>query len=784
MKQNGRRVLKLLRKFNDNAILHQYMLTYFIVLFIPLLICCVYYVRMISVISDDDIQERKTELKHAAVLMDTMLDEFSYLGDSLASNKGVNSFKNVTTAFGSPNSYKIYELHTLLPDLYEINQSVFDYYIFFDKSETVINKNIAYTYKDFYKLYLHEEKFKSYGEWYKHMKEDKVTFGLSPMETYCYKSNTSLNMIAYTRPMIYGDYNDKSRIQILFKDTVLETIMPASTANSIQIIKDFKGRTLYYKAKGNPEGVKEEQVKKAVEAVIQKGKELQQQTVFLNNEKYLVLRYDSKKSGLIYYMLQPMRIVNSRSMYCVIALTIFILIGVAVGIVLSYFMSAKSATPINDILKEVSLDTERFQAHQTVFLSLKETFNNLVNTNTDMSRMIENQKPFLKNAFFNRLLYGNFTTEDEASIIANNIGLSYKDKVMSILIFRFNTEIDKIVEGDLKLINSCILSLIEVINEILPDSLYTNLEGNQVVLLMSIDKNRKEYFREETEQMIIKIKEAMPYNVAEKFFVYGGNMVENLTELKESYNNAVYMFQNENGQIENTVIWYINNFTNIPTYPPQDFSLKLMHYVLAGDNEGLHDALEEIIKKYFIDNNLPVYLQHMLLNELQTVLFRIIRRIGTQESEYRLYYNKLEENSNKTLLSQITITLNLYKKICNDIAEKKKLQDASALTSSIASYIDINYGDKNLSLTSVADIFNISEPYLSSIFKQSLGINFSTYMEGVRIDKAKELLKNTKLSIGDISENVGYCSANSFCRAFKRVTGISASEYRKKINVI
>ncbi len=780
MKQNGRRILKLFKKSKEHTILYQFMVTYFIVLFIPLFICSGYYVRMISVIGHDDVQTRKAELKHAAVLVDTMLDEFSYLGDSLASNSGVNSFNRISTAFDGSNSYKVYELHAMLPDLYQINQSIFDYFIYFDKSETVVNRQIAYTYKDFYDLYLHEEKYKSYDVWYRHVKEDKVVYGLSPIEAYLYKGDTSLNMIAYTRPMIYGDYNGKSKIQILFKDTVLETLMPTRADNSIQFIKDFQGRMFYYKAQGEPEEMAEGDVSSAVDTVITNLKNPENQTVLLEKEKYLVIRYTSDKSGLEYYMLQPMVAVNSRSMYSIFVLAVFIFAAVTVGIVLSYYMSKKSATPINDIMKEVSQSTERFKGHQAVFLSLKETFNHLVNTNTNMVRVIESQKPFLRNAFFNRLLYGNFTTEEDASMIAENIGLPHIDRVFGILIFRFNTEIDKIVEDDLKLINSCILSLIEVMKEILPDSLYTNLDGDQVVLLMSIDKKHRESFREEAEQKIIRIKETMPSNVSDQFFVYGGSEVESLTELKDSYNNAVYMFQNERGQIDNIVIWYINNFVNIPSYPPQDFSLKLMHYVMAGDNEGLHDALEEIIKKYFIENNLPVYLQHMLLNELQTVLFRIIRRIGADESEYRNYYNKLEENSNATLLSQITITLNLYQAVCKGVVDKKKLKDTSAVTASIASYIDINYGDKNLSLTSVADIFSISEPYLSSIFKQSLGINFSTYMEGIRIDKAKELLEKTNLSIGEISDHVGYGSANSFCRAFKRVTGISASEYRKK----
>ncbi len=778
--KNQIKSLKRLKKTNSNGILFQYMRTYFVVLFIPLLICSIYYIRIISVISDDDISSRETELRHAAVLVDTMLDEFSYLGDSLASNTSVNSFKRVSTAFGSPNSYKVYELHTALPDLYQINQSIFDYFIFFDKSELVANKQIAYSYKDFYNLYLREERFASYEEWYHSIKTGNVPYGLSPMESYLFKNENTLNMIAYTRPLIYGDNYGKSEIRILFKDTVLETLMPAMGDNNIQYIEDLKSQVLYYRSQNGSETMDSEYVSQAVKTVLEETINKRQQIVILDNVKYLVSHYVSTKSGLTYYMLQPMVAVNSRSIYSLIVLVTFIITAIIVGIILSYFMSLKSVTPINDILKEVSRTTERFEGHQLVFSGLKSTFNHLVNTNSDMTRMIESQKPFLKNTFFSRLLYGNFTTDEEASMIAENIGVNHKGRVFGIIIFCFYTEINKIVEDDLKLINTCILSLLEVMKEILPDSLYTNLDGNQVVLMLSIEEKQKEHYKEEAERKIVRIKEAMPSNVSEKFFVYGGNEVECLTKLKDSYNNASYMFQHEKEQIENTVIWYVNNVVNIPSYPAQDFSIKLMHYVTAGDKEGLHDALEEVIKTYIIENNLPVYLQHMLLNELQTVLFRIIRRIGADEAEYKRYYDKLEENSNAALLSQIRTTLNLYRTVCSDIHDKKQLKDLATITSSIASYIDANYGDCNLSLTSVADIYQISEPYLSLIFKQALGINFSTYMEGVRIDKAKEFLKITNLTVSEIAVNVGYTSANSFCRAFKRVTGINASEYRRK----
>ena len=59
-------------------------------------------------------------------------------------------------------------------------------------------------------------------------------------------------------------------------------------------------------------------------------------------------------------------------------------------------------------------------------------------------------------------------------------------------------------------------------------------------------------------------------------------------------------------------------------------------------------------------------------------------------------------------------------------------------------------------------------------------MNLNRFIRVVRMEKAKELLENTDLTVKDIAEKTGYTSANSFCRAFRRVTGMNTSEYRKK----
>jgi YesN/AraC family two-component response regulator len=93
-------------------------------------------------------------------------------------------------------------------------------------------------------------------------------------------------------------------------------------------------------------------------------------------------------------------------------------------------------------------------------------------------------------------------------------------------------------------------------------------------------------------------------------------------------------------------------------------------------------------------------------------------------------------------------------------------------------YIDEEYINSNLGLALIASKFNISEGYVSTIFKGSMGVNFADYVEKVRIDSACNLLENSNDTINTISEKVGYNSVQSFRRAFKKVKGISPKELR------
>lgn len=84
-----------------------------------------------------------------------------------------------------------------------------------------------------------------------------------------------------------------------------------------------------------------------------------------------------------------------------------------------------------------------------------------------------------------------------------------------------------------------------------------------------------------------------------------------------------------------------------------------------------------------------------------------------------------------------------------------------------------------LRLEDVSSVVGFNATYFSVLFKNETGQNFMDYLTELRINKSKELLCMDKLSVQDVAEQVGYRDLKYFSRLFKKITGVSPSDYRK-----
>ena len=107
-------------------------------------------------------------------------------------------------------------------------------------------------------------------------------------------------------------------------------------------------------------------------------------------------------------------------------------------------------------------------------------------------------------------------------------------------------------------------------------------------------------------------------------------------------------------------------------------------------------------------------------------------------------------------------------------------QATSFIVKKAIAYIEQNYA-KKLSLQEVADFCYVSQWHLLKLINKYAEKSYYDLLNSVRIEKAKELLADPSLKIGDIVDLVGYSDSGHFSRTFKKLTGLSANEYRSRL---
>ena len=104
--------------------------------------------------------------------------------------------------------------------------------------------------------------------------------------------------------------------------------------------------------------------------------------------------------------------------------------------------------------------------------------------------------------------------------------------------------------------------------------------------------------------------------------------------------------------------------------------------------------------------------------------------------------------------------------------------DKSKYVLEAMAYISKHYNEPDISVGTVAQSLNISEGYLSHTFKKETDYTLLGYITRYRIHKAMELLKDCRVKVYEVAEQVGYRDIAYFSATFKKYTGISPSEYQ------
>lgn len=221
------------------------------------------------------------------------------------------------------------------------------------------------------------------------------------------------------------------------------------------------------------------------------------------------------------------------------------------------------------------------------------------------------------------------------------------------------------------------------------------------------------------------------------------------------------------------------------SYKPGDVAVAppfLLHRTVS-ESDGPY---ERIMIKFS-----PKFVEPFIKDVGQSVFHRLYENLvyhfteDTQEKIRRMFFDMLEEYEKNTPYRDFILQGMLFRLFITVLEEHlptRTVTHPSSLTPPIMNaiaYMETHYKSQP-SIEEVAQYAGFSTGYFSRLFHAQSGLTYSAYLNNIQIRHVQILLSTTDMSVTDIAQETGYCHSDYLSAQFKKKTGMTPSEYRRK----
>ena len=755
----------------DKKLFLRFILPYILVLAVPLVMGIGIYRIAANIVKEDIKQSNISMLNQSKNVVEEQLQQIDNLSLRFATNRKLSALLDLKEPLLDTDYLNIAKVIKELNTYTGNMDYLAGYYIYLKNSNYIITQDTLYKADVYYDMVL---KFKplKYKQWLDMLLSEYFTSKYVPLTNYdltgleAYKTNFIQSI-----PLEYNQ-KPKGAMTLSFKNKKITEL--------ISYIDISKGGFIYVE---NNDGDIITSLPKNMNSQnhINSNELTKDEGFFSKNiagEKMIVTYIKSKERGWKYVIALPSKLVlASLNKFTLITVKLFLL-TILGGILIAAILAYLNSKPVFDIVKQLKqFNGENTTVNKDAFSLINGSVSNLISTNNELQMDINNQKALIHSAFLDKLIRGQIYSEAEFLATSTYVGMDIsKGKSIVILLKIFNNDSNGV---DL---NNDIMKELNISKAIIRGVLTKFFIGNvffhdtdqqTIAIILNYDVLDLEGFYSEIEGLVTDVKKELVDTINLKVDASGGEPYANPLELWHSFDQAEHALDNIDN--EYSIMWSYNlEIESENYYYPLDLEQRLLNHTKIGDKVQVQKLLEFIYDENFVTRSLNSCRCYDVIKELKST----IRKVLANYKDSDVINNKLKTViSNNSYDINFKIVIDAYQGLCDLILEQKGNSNL-ILMNKIKRYIEANYMDHNLCLYSVSSEFNLSEGYFSHLFKDQTNIKFTDYLEKTRLDHASTLLKNKNLNITEIAEMVGYNSAQSFRRAFKRLFGVSPTDVR------
>lgn len=436
----------------------------------------------------------------------------------------------------------------------------------------------------------------------------------------------------------------------------------------------------------------------------------------------------------------------------------------AIGLAVALMMAKRSIRPIHAITRMLPAPATAQEDDLTI---IQTGIRQLADRNNDLALRLERSLPMQRHDFVLRFMKGRYATRAEALLAASavgmNIDLPYYAVIQSHVVDSGESPLD----------------LRQPPFDAIPGAVGLGVE------LMALKKHLYLVFSDEPDR-IRQVAELIRSEIAER----SGNAIVALSDIQtdflrapNAYLEAVTAYDNRFVMDGSRLLDYAALSVDIEGILPQARKITegINHALLLGNRELLTGKLAEL-RRFLQHTNMSPFAFRMIYNNVIDTLLREHTSALSAGRDALEIYNIFSLSGCQSLDDLNSLLLRLCDAILTaetqprpDDAEEKN----DPVIEQVVSYMREHYADPELSISAIAEAFEMPVARLSLVFKDMTRMSPLEYLTLLRVQRSKELLAGTEMSIKDVAASVGYYDASSFIRRFKQITGVTPLQYRR-----
>lgn len=765
---------KLLSK---KSIISTWLISYILVLVLPIFISGIMYIRVEKIVKNEVGNANRLFLNEIKQNIDGINYEIDKICTNVAFNYNVKNILKFSENISNEEYYNVYETIKDLKTLGLKLNSIDKFYIYLKQSDLIVDEVSFYSPKSFYDIYCSSGDM-SYIDWCnaisKEHKGEYITLdnGLKDKLEMYYIKSIPIQPQGKILGNIVLNINEDKFVQ-------LKKHLEELNGGHFLII-DNENKLIGNSSINLENAINYNQLRD----------ENGYANIKINNKKMFVFYTTSNINKWKYVYCMPNDVFLTKINYARKIFFLSIFICFTLGIITVIFLLKFNYAPLKKLLIGIGSNVEEDKDNDfNEYTIIEKAIEEMAIQSKSINEKLSIQKLVLKSRFIDKLLKNN-DGYVEINDSLNFFDINFVSNKFCVVTFfieefydHFYKESNENYREAFQLVQFAINNTLE---DIAGDSaivLVTEMD-DMIVAILNIKDEYSDNGVQHVKKICFELKEFVEQHFKIKFSMAISNIHNSIEKIPIAYKESMDAIEYKLIMSAEEIIAFdeIKADKNSQLYYPLNKEEQFINYIKLGQAEKANSIINDIFNKNFEERTLSKDMTKSLIFNFISVIIKAANNLReSNEREVLFDINELELIAKHKSINKIKNDLNnIVIKLCSNVVVEHKTNN-NPISNNVKEYIEKNYTNENLSIASIAEYFKLHPSYISTVFKTQVGEGILDYINKVRVNRAKEIMKEQKSNLEDLSKVVGYSSVRTFTRAFSKLEGITPGKYKDMI---